>query len=286
MVSGRAAAALVAELLLAQGRRADLARAPALVADETTRLSGRASESRRGSSRAIARAPRRCRRARVRRPTRTRSITCGASGSCRSMSIRSIRKLDGSAGARAPGARFERGLDAIGRLRAAARPRSERHALAERTLVPAPRALLPDSGRSPIGYRLPLDSLPWVEPRRLSARVIRPIRRRISQLPLAPSMPSCDRQRRRAGPARRAPVPRARRHRALEESGRLDRAHRDVRRAARRRAVRLHAADRAAWRTTSSSSRAVEAAAEALRQPVDHRRLRAAARSAPRQLSR
>ncbi len=102
-------------------------------------------------------------------------------------------------------------------------------------------------GDSPMGYRLPLDSLPWVGRRRLS----RTLRERDPFAPRPPLPPrrDCDRPRPRrrsridvAGAAPATPAP------AIAPGavrvGAPGRAHRAVRRAARRRALRLHAAGR------------------------------------------
>ena len=58
---------------------------------------------------------------------------------------------------------FEQGLDTvIGHVLPVARC-LERRTLAHGPLVPAERALLPDPRRFSLGYRLPLDSQPWVK---------------------------------------------------------------------------------------------------------------------------
>jgi hypothetical protein len=88
VVSRRAAAALVAELLLAQGRRADLER-PDLYADERKDYGASAEQAGRFLSRVAERlgvTP-----SMSSRPTRTSSTTCGASAACRATSIPSIR---------------------------------------------------------------------------------------------------------------------------------------------------------------------------------------------------
>ena len=161
VVSGRAAAALVAQLLLAPRRRADLAEPGA--ARRRDAGSRRHAEHRR-------RVPRRRRRATglwrpntCSPPSKTRSITCGASASCRRTSIRSSR----SSRIRMERARlakvFEQGLDAVvGHVLPVARDARMADAGA-----PGPWFLRRERcylipGDSPMGYRLPLDSQPWV----------------------------------------------------------------------------------------------------------------------------
>ena len=59
---------------------------------------------------------------------------------------------------------FEQGLDAVVGHVLPGRARRDRRALANRAVVPAPRALLPDSGRfAARAIGLPLDSQPWVK---------------------------------------------------------------------------------------------------------------------------
>ena len=93
----------------------------ALIADETDDYGHRRRGDASASSRALAeRARRRSRRTSSRR-TKTSGTTCGASGGCRSTSIRSKRELDEpTRSARAWRSVFEQGLDHVGRLRAAA----------------------------------------------------------------------------------------------------------------------------------------------------------------------
>ena len=114
------------------------------------------------------------------RATRTCGTTCGRSGGCRSTSIRSTSKLDDPE-ERARLARvFEQGLGDGRRLRAAAAAAA---AAADRRGRAAPWScgrehlfLIP--GDSPMGFRLPLDSLPWEaagQPRQL-VHELRPVR--------------------------------------------------------------------------------------------------------------
>ena len=162
---------------------------------------------------------------------------------------------------------FEQGLDApVGHILPVARD-VERHALADGAVVPAPGALLSRSGRfaaRAIGCR----STPC---RGLRRAIIRTSTRRIPRRrfpPLAPShgdSPSASGLRRRAGsracraravgarkrPMREAAASATRVPQAARVCG-LDHAHGDVRGAARRRALRLHAARGIVWRTTSS----------------------------------
>ena len=136
------------------------------------------------------------------RPTRTPSTTCGASAGCRSTSIRSTRSLEDPQ-ERARLARvFEQGLERAVGLRAAGR----RATAAGTRWQSGPWFLRGERcylipGDSPLGYRLPLDSLPWVKPRRLSVRPCRPIRLQVfPPLPLRSD---------RADIPRRASAPRA-----------------------------------------------------------------------------
>ena len=231
MVSGRAAAALVAELLLAQGRRADLDAIPRC--SPTSRYdygAGRDTAQRFLAlvRRALGPAP----RTSCSPPTRTPSTTCGANGGCRPTSIRSIRNLDDAQERARLAQVFEHGPGTRRRLRAARRPQSARHTLADRcrgSCAIERCYLIP--GDSPLGYRLPLDSLPWVKPARY---------------PYDPSAGSRCRSFRRCPycASIRTQLARRRARRALcsatpapQESAALDHAHGDVRRAARRRAA-------------------------------------------------
>ena len=155
VVSGRAAAALVAQLLLAPRRRADLARTRRC---STTRRSDRGVDA--GDRRRVPRRRRRAAgtgaRARLRRPTKTPSTTCGANGSCPSTSIRSTRssKIRWSAS----GWRdvFEQGLDAVvGHVLPVARDATGTRWRTGPWFLRRERCyLIP--GDSPVGYRLPL----------------------------------------------------------------------------------------------------------------------------------
>ena len=222
----------------------------------------------RDAERFIARAGRAARRHRrdiVRPATRTSGTTCGASGGCRSTSIRSTRASTTSSSATRLRRVFTQGLDTRRRLRAAARARRGRR--------PAPRwrtgpwflrdermYLMP--GDSPMGYRLPLDSLPWVpkdDDRRPIARA-RSDARSVAPLPRAAAIsrqpPPMRRQlvrQRRARPRRAADRGSTRRaagaptieraRRARVRVGRADRAHRaSASRPRERRALHLHAA--------------------------------------------
>ena len=83
------------------------------------------------------------------RPTRTPGTTCGTSAGCRSTSIRSKRKLEDPQERARAWPRLRAGPRQGGRLRAAAARVADRRpaALAERPLVPAARAAVPDSRR-------------------------------------------------------------------------------------------------------------------------------------------
>ena len=213
-------------------------------------------------ARAVRRGPRRrgsasSRSCAHRRPTRTPGTTSGASAGCRSTSTRYESKLDDRTSARAWRASSSRGSAsvvgyalplrrAIGDA-ASARWQSGRWFLRPRAPVPAP-------GDSPMGYRLPLDSLPWAAPGDTDAAAS-------SSIPFAPREPLPPR-RASAAPARAVRPPRAGRLRSTPsptppkpfESTPGRRPHRPVRRAARRRAPRLPAAASRPSRTTSISS--------------------------------
>ena len=100
------------------------------------------------------------------RPTRTPGTTCGASGGCRATSIRSTSKLHDPLERERLARVFEQGLDtssatccrcAREHRRPAAAGAAGRGSCAARSCY-----LIP--GDSPMGYRLPLDSLPWAAP--------------------------------------------------------------------------------------------------------------------------
>ena len=198
-------------------------------------------------------------------------------------------RAEGRGGARAAGAR----------LRARARPRRRLRAAAAR-VTPSPDAarwasglwflraehlfLIP--GDSPIGYRLPLDSLPWVGAGRLS----RPSTSRICtspRPPLPPRQPAVrggDRDgRRRAGSGRRGRIGADRAAaRRLGDGHRPDGA---LRRAAPRPAARVHAAGERHG-GLSRSGRRDRGHGRVAGDARDRRRHAAAARSAARTTSR
>ena len=153
---------------------------------------------------------------------------------------------------------FTQGLDAVVgyALPLAPRGRRERDAGATGPWFLRDERLYLMPGDSPMGYRLPLDSLPWVRRRRSSRTSRAAIRsrrarrcRRYAACAAAPSRaPAAGRRRpaRAAGDAGRRPSARDRSPAGAVRVGARDRPHRAVRRAARRRAVRLHAAGRGA----------------------------------------
>ena len=253
MVSGRAAAALGVRAVLAPRRQADLAQRRADRGREAAasaplgrrRAAVHAKASRAGS----ASTPSTCCR-----PSRIRPSGCSRRARCRPTSIRPIPRSTIPIERARIMREFERHLVVpagyvlpVQRWTAQARPR-----LGQRTLAAAPRRLFLVPGDSPIGFRLPLNSLPLCRAGRLAAsgagrsvrrarRVARSGRRRPS--PSQRPTRQCAAPR-AAGACRRGSARRARRSRApaSQHAG----AHRAHGRAARRHALRVHAAGRAA----------------------------------------
>ena len=159
MVSGRASSALGAELLLAQRRRAHLGRPNAI------RRRARATTTRmmpvafwrpwRDASKLTLRSS--C------PPTRIRFITCGASASSRSTSIRWTRKSKIRSSAPAWPASSNSDLGKTIGYVLPLRPHSETAWTSQPWFTAAPHLFLVP-GDSPMGFRLPLDSLPWTKP--------------------------------------------------------------------------------------------------------------------------
>ena len=220
VVPGRAAAALGVLLLLPPRRRADLARARLCSRRTCRRAPPTAPRPRRSSRRW--RAGWASTRTTCCPPTRTSTTTCGASAGCRRTSTcwttSSTTRPSGRGCARVFARRAGRGR----RLRAAAaRARvangggAGASSLGERRLVAARRASCSCCpGDSPMGFRLPLDSLPWEakEARELgSTSAIRCSRARRSRAS-SPQAPrggrSTARQRRRPRPPARRAEPR------------------------------------------------------------------------------
>ena len=262
VVSRRAAAALGARLLLAPRRRAARGATPSLFADESAAATATAQPTPRGFVHALADAARRRCRARACRATRTSGTTCGASGGCPPTSI----PLDAGSTTQMERerlrARVRAGARPGRRLRAAAARRDDGEgALAKRRRGSCAASTCTSSpGDSPMGYRLPLDSLPWASRERPRA-----VDRAATRFAARPPLPAYERAA-RAAPSPSCPVrgpteadPPARRDGSRRAQRRPSRRRETVRtaplrRAARRRALRLHAAGRPRSRTTSSWS--------------------------------
>ena len=175
---------------------------------------------------------------------------------------------------------FERGLGDAGRLSccrcSAGTRRPSRGWVSEKWELRRGQLFLVP-GDFPVGFRLPLGSLPHVQPRRLPASSCRPIRSsRAAPLPDAErrspaALDARPRRRRRRDAARRAA------HRRADGAG----AHRARGRAARRHACACSCRRSSGWRTISSSSPPSKRPPRELEPAGPHRRLRAAARSAP-----
>ena len=267
---------------------------PALFADETQ---DRGVDGRRGQriSRRRRRAARRARRSTCSPRTKTCSTTCGASAACRRTSIRSTRASKIRMERERLRSVFEQGLDnVVGHVLPIAREvDGERWRTGP--LVPARERCYLMPGDSPMGYRLPLDSQPWVTKADYPVHVRAGSDGAAAPLPRARDIrrqlrASEEREPRSAGgsaAAQVAPQPIAEAGRdAVRRRVARSRARRMCARAARRRPVSLHAADRRGSRTISSWSRRSRPPREAMRDAGGARRLRAAERSAPEQLPR
>ncbi len=105
------------------------------------------------------------------RPTRTPGTTCGASAGCRSTSIRSTRASTTSSSARACAACSTRAWRTPSAtllpLKRDEAPGARRAALDHGPWFLRDERMYLMPGDSPMGYRLPLDSLPWVTQGRL-----------------------------------------------------------------------------------------------------------------------
>ena len=275
MVSRRAAAALVAELLLAQGRRADLERTPRC---SPTKASTTASPT--------SRPQRFLKRVAERLGVDPKYVFPAYEDACYYL-WRERRlpanvdpldaTLDDAAGARAPRARSSaQGLDNGRRLRAAARRTpTAGTALADRPVVPARRALLPDARRFADGLppaarfaalggdeRLPLHPCAGSDAALRAAASYAALRCRAAVQPgqrsqlRAPAVPA---RRCRRAPQRCAATARPRRASPTDAPQRFESAGWITRTALCAeprdgRLLRLHAADRRRSRTTSNSS--------------------------------
>ena len=151
---------------------------------------------------------------RLRRPTRTRGTTCGARASCRATSTRSSRASPIRSSATAC-AGLRAGPRAAGRLRPADRAATSAERGRWRSSSWFLRGehcyLIP--GDSPLGYRLPLDSLPWAAPATCRGS-IRPT-----------PMPTCRRSRSRRAIAGRRPAAHRRRRSACDARARAAERH-------------------------------------------------------------
>ena len=289
MVSRRAAAALGARLLLAHGRRADLAR-PGAVRRRRRRDYG--ARPRATSQRFVdPRSPSGCSsiptacvaglRGRLVLPL-ARAPAAGQRRSARRASSRTRRS------ARASRASSSRACDtSVGYalpLRRAGLGGARRWQSGRGSSAPETMFLLP--GDSPMGFRLPLDSLPWVGDERLSLRHRRRTRSRRARRcrrarPSPAPRAAAPRRRRRALPARqrREQVPLRRRRRA-EPRCRASCAPRSASSRATGCSTSSCRRSRPSRTISTSSPRSRTTAAE-LRTAGRHRRLPAAVRSAP-----
>ena len=233
---------------------------PTLVADDGPRLRLRLATTRSASSRRwpsrLGVDPESCRA----RPTKTPGITCGASGGCRSTSIRSKSRLDDAEERRRLARVFEQGLGEVVGYALPLRPpvATPTAALGERPLVPAPRAPVPDPRRFADGLS-PAARLAALGAARSSATRCCQLDPFAPRGPLPPRRPAdviADRRSRcearghctafgaqPSPPALRRPA----RRRPCDP-------HRPLRRAARRPAARLPAAADARWKIISTWS--------------------------------
>ena len=259
VVSGRAAAALGAQPVLAARRRAALERPGA----HRRRERRRAAPTRRRAQRLLARC-RRAARARSRVTssprTRTSTTTCGASGGSRSTSTRSTRGSTIRSSASACAALFERRARARSSAHVLPHRADEARATAWRTRpVDLPwRALLPRARRFADGPPSAARREPWIAPSdREPMRGARSRGGRAAARTPERSRSSATRADERGTADDREPKSR--------RVGHVDRAHGDVRRAARAASSTCSCRRSRRSTTTSRSSRAVEATAVELR---------------------